>query len=120
MTLSISRHKGILNKHLCISISFRKTECLFFCGDSNIKYRFDTNIKHRYRYKFHVMRLLMKPRYQEHSDPENNILENVSDILWKYIELTFSNTLCSITQYSSACPCFRDLQVGMLINVNSN
>ena len=62
----------------------------------------------------------MNPRYQEHLDSEKNILENASDFLWKYIELIFSNTLCSITQYSSACPCFRDLQVGMLIYVNSN
>ena len=36
VSLSISRHKGILNKYL-VRISLMKMEWLSFCGDSNIE-----------------------------------------------------------------------------------
>ena len=39
---------------ICVRISVRKIECLFFCGDSNIKIDL---------LKFYVIRLLMEPRY---------------------------------------------------------
>ena len=36
MAVSISRHKGILNKHLCKNF-FKENEMPVFCGDSNIE-----------------------------------------------------------------------------------
>ena len=48
MTLSTSRHKGILNKYLCKN--FRKIGCLFYCVDSN---------KNIDLLKFHVMRFFV-------------------------------------------------------------
>ena len=36
VTLSISRRKGIINKHLCQNF-FKKIECLFISRDSNIE-----------------------------------------------------------------------------------
>ena len=38
MALSISCHKGILNKqNTCVRISLKKIEMPFSCGDSNIE-----------------------------------------------------------------------------------
>ena len=77
-------------------------ECLFFCGDLNIKYKFTSISSNEVTYEASILRTF--GLFKAHSDYWKNILESTSDIPWKYIELIFSNTLSPITQCSSASP----------------